>query len=114
LHLSYAVAGPIRTVHDALRPGGGVLATLPGISQISRYDRREWGDFWRFTADSAQRLFADVFDPTGGEVVAYGNVLVASAFLYGYALEDLEPSELAYRDEDFHCLIGVRAQRAQN
>jgi hypothetical protein len=36
-------------------------------------------------------------------------VLVAAAFLYGYALEDLSEAELAHRDDDFHFLIGVRA-----
>lgn len=112
LHLIYDTPGAVRTIREALVPGGVVLATLPGISQISQFDRREWGDFWRFTGDSAQRLFAEAFDPTNVEVVSYGNVLVAAAFLYGYALEDLDPSELARRDDDFHFLLGVRAQRA--
>ena len=42
----------------------------------------------------------------------YGNVLVASAFLYGYALEDLTEEEVARRDDDFHFLVGVRAVRS--
>ncbi len=112
LHLIYDLAGAVRTVHDALKPGGVVLATLPGISQVSQFDRREWGDFWRFTADSARRLFADAFGPAEVEVVPFGNVLVASAFLYGYALEDLDPAEVDHRDDDFHLLVGVRARRA--
>jgi SAM-dependent methyltransferase len=112
LHLIYEVQQAVRTVHDILRPGGVVLATLPGVSQISQYDRREWGDFWRFTADSARRVFEEAFDPADVEVVAYGNVLVAAAFLYGYALEELDPAELAHRDDDYHFLIGVRAVRS--
>lgn len=112
LHLIYDVPAAIRTAHGALKPGGVVLATLPGVSQISQYDRREWGDFWRFTADSVGRLFGEVFDPDQVEVVAYGNVLVAAAFLYGYALEDLSPAEVAHRDEDYDFLIAVRAVRA--
>lgn len=112
LHLIYDVPAAIRTAHDALQPGGVVLATLPGVSQISQYDRREWGDFWRFTSDSARRIFGEVFDPAQVEVVAYGNVLVAAAFLYGYALEDLAPTEVAHRDADYDVLIGVRAVRS--
>lgn len=112
LHLIYDVHAAVRTAHDALKPGGVVLATLPGVSQISQYDRREWGDFWRFTSDSVRRLFGDVFDPDQVEVVAYGNVLVAAAFLYGYALEDLDPAEVAHRDEDYDFLIAVRAVRS--
>jgi SAM-dependent methyltransferase len=109
VHLIYDVAAAIRVVRDALVPGGVVLATLPGISQISQFDRREWGDYWRFTADSARRLFADAFGEDRVEVESYGNVLAAAAFLYGYALEDLTESELGHRDDDFHLLIGVRA-----
>jgi SAM-dependent methyltransferase len=112
LHLIYEAHDAVRTTHDALKPGGVVLATLPGISQLSQYDRREWGDYWRFTGDSARRLFADVFGDEQVEIVPYGNVLVATAFLYGYALEDLAKEEVDYRDDDFHFLIGVRARRA--
>jgi SAM-dependent methyltransferase len=112
LHLIYDARAVVRTVHDALRPEGVTLVTLPGISQVSQYDRREWGDYWRFTADSARRLFADVFGEANVEVVTYGNVLVAAAFLYGYALEDLDQAEVDHRDDDFHFLIGVRATRA--
>lgn len=114
LHLIYELQQAVQTVHDSLKPGGVVLATLPGISQLSQYDHREWGDFWRFTADSARRLFTDVFGADAVEIVPYGNVLVASAFLYGYALEDLDESEIAHRDDDFHFLIGVRASRASD
>lgn len=112
LHLVAEVQAAVRHAHDALVPGGVLLATLPGISQVSQYDRRGWGDFWRFTGDSAGRLFGEVFDPAEVEVVVYGNVLVASAFLYGYAVEDLTAQELAVRDDDFHFLIGVRARRS--
>jgi SAM-dependent methyltransferase len=112
LHLIYELHDAVRTTHQILKPGGVVLATLPGISQLSQFDRREWGDYWRFTADSARKVFADVFGDEQVEVVAYGNVLVASAFLYGYALEDLDPDDVAYRDDDFHLLIGVRAIRS--
>jgi SAM-dependent methyltransferase len=114
LHLIYDVHAAVRTAHDALSPGGVVLATLPGISQVSQFDRGQWGDFWRFTADSARLLFCEAFDPADVEVVVYGNVLVAAAFLYGYALEDLDPEELAHRDDDFHFLLGVRAARTRS
>ena len=36
LHLIYDVQAAVRTTHDALRPGGVVLVTLPGISQLSQ------------------------------------------------------------------------------
>ena len=52
-----AVAG----TRALLAPGGVLLATMPGISQISREDMRDWGDWWRFTAKSAERLFGEVY-----------------------------------------------------
>jgi len=111
LHVIYDIRSAIRVVHDALKPGGVVLATLPGISQISQYDRRNWGEYWRFTADAAARMFGEVFQPAAVETVAYGNVLTAAAFLYGYAIEDLSEEQLDHRDEDYDMLVGVRAVR---
>lgn len=109
LHVIYDVHAAVRTVHDALVAGGVALVTLPGISQRSEYDSREWGDYWRFTSDSAHRMFADVFGAENVEVVAYGNVLVAAAFLYGYAQQDLTAEALAHRDGSFDFLLGIRA-----
>jgi hypothetical protein len=109
LQFVYDVHAAVRTVHDCLAPGGVALVTVSGISQVSTYDRERWGDYWRFTADSARRLFADVFGEENVEVVPYGNVLVAAAFLYGYAQQDLTPAELTHRDDTIEFLIGVRA-----
>jgi SAM-dependent methyltransferase len=111
LQYVYDLPAAARTLRDALRPGGVVLATLPGVSQVSHYDRERWGDYWRFTSDSARRLFGDAFGEDSVEVVAYGNVLVSAALLYGYALEELDAAEVAHRDPDYEFLIGVRAVR---
>jgi SAM-dependent methyltransferase len=109
LHLIFDVRSAIRVARDALVPGGVLLATLPGISQVRQFDRRERGDHWRFTSDSARLLFGEAFGKV--ELEIYGNVLVAAAFLYGYALEDLSEAELVARDPQFPFLIGVRAAR---
>jgi hypothetical protein len=95
-----------------LKPGGVLLATLPGISQISRYDMDRWGEFWRFTSLSASRLFGEVFGPANVAVEARGNVLVAVAFLQGLAQEDLRRRELDYNDRDYELIVTVRAMRA--
>jgi hypothetical protein len=92
---------------NVLKPGGVVLATVPGMSQVSRDDKRDWGDWWRFTSQGTQRLFEEAFDEV--EVQAHGNVLSAAAFLYAYAAEELTEAELAHRDPDYELLITVRA-----
>jgi hypothetical protein len=105
----YNVRGAIESVYDALGPGGVVLATVPGICQISRYDMERWGDFWRFTNLSVQRLFGEKFGQERTKVRSYGNVLAAVSFLEGIAAEELERDELAYNDPDYQVLIVARA-----
>jgi SAM-dependent methyltransferase len=111
LHLIYEVEAAIGTLHRMLAPGGTALVTFPGISQTCRPERDLWGDYWRFTSLSARRLFESAFAPEGVRVEAYGNVLAATAFLYGLATEELRPEELEPRDPDYEMLIAVRAQR---
>lgn len=106
----YDVGAAVRGLHDALAPGGVVLATVPGISQISRVDQREWGDWWRFTSQGTQRLFAEAFAHEL-EVRAHGNVLSACAFLYGYAAEELSDEQLAHHDPEYELITTVRARR---
>jgi len=89
-----------------------VLATVPGISQISRYDMDRWGDYWRFTSLSVRRLFGEVFGDDRVAVAAHGNVLAATAFLHGLADHELTAEELAARDCDYELIITVRAVKA--
>jgi peptidoglycan/xylan/chitin deacetylase (PgdA/CDA1 family) len=109
LLLIYDVHAAIATLERILRPGGVLLATVPGISKICRPEVDLWGDYWRFTSLSARRLFEDAFPPANVKVEAYGNVLAATAFLHGLAAEELRPEELELRDPDFEVLIAVRA-----
>jgi glycosyltransferase involved in cell wall biosynthesis len=103
------VGAALRTVHRILRPGGVVLATVPGISQIVRRDMDAWGDYWRFTSLSARRLFEEAFPAGTVEVEAHGNVLAAAAFLYGLSSEELRPDERDHFDPDYEVLIAIRA-----
>ena len=103
----YDVQAAVRGMASVLKPGGVLLATVPGMSQVSRDDKRDWGDWWRFTSQGAQRLFEEAFEHV--EVEAHGNVLSAAAFLYAYAAEELTEAELEHRDPDYELLITVRA-----
>jgi hypothetical protein len=112
LQCIYDLAAAARTLQRVLRPGGVVLATVPGISPIIRYDMDRWGCYWAFTSLSARRLFESAFPASAITVEAHGNVLAAAAFLYGLAAEELEPSELDARDPDYELVITVRAVKA--
>jgi hypothetical protein len=111
LHVIYDIAAAVRGTWNLLAPGGVLLATVPGISQISSDGRRDWGDWWRFTTDSASRLFSDVYGAGNVEVEAHGNVLSAACFLYGFAAEELSEAELAHRDPAFELLMTIRAAK---
>jgi len=109
LNVIYDTRAAIKTLHRILKPRGVLIATMPGISQISRYDMDRWGEFWRFTTLSAKRLLSEAFDEKHVEVEAYGNVLAAVAFLHGLAAEELTKEELDYRDPDYQLLICAKA-----
>ena len=109
LLLIYDVRAAIATMHRILKPGGVVLATVPGISPLCRPDASLWGDFWRFTSRSAERLFAEAFGAAGVTVESYGNVLSTTAFLHRMGVAELKQAELDLRDPDFELIIGVRA-----
>lgn len=112
LHLIYDVKLAIKTIYRILKPGGVVLATFPGISQISN---DQWANcwYWSFTTLSAQRLFAECFPESNIQVEAFGNVLAAVAFLQGLATEELSQKELDYRDYHYELLITVRARKPE-
>ena len=109
LQFIYDTRAAIRTMHRLLKPGGVLLTTIPGISQISRFDMDQWGEYWRFTTMSAKQLFAETFGESGVSVKAYGNVFAAIAFLHGLAQEDIELAKLKPHDPDYEVLVTVRA-----
>jgi SAM-dependent methyltransferase len=102
----------LATLHRILAPGGVLLATVPGLTKISPPEDEEYGEWWHFTARSVQRLAEEAFGIGNVEVQAFGNVLSATAFLYGLAASDLRPDELNARDRLYEVTIGLRAVKA--
>lgn len=114
LQLIYDVRAAVATLHRVLKPGGTALVTVPGISQISRYDMDRSGHYWSFTSLSARRLFEEQFRPDNLQIEAHGNAMAASAFLYGVAAEELSETKLDYHDPDYEVIITIRATKAQS
>jgi glycosyltransferase involved in cell wall biosynthesis len=111
LQFIFDVPAALATIARILRPGGVVLATLPGITQISRYDMQRWGQYWSFTTLSARRLFEASFSPTSVHVDARGNVLAAVALLHGLSSEEIGARLLDESDSDYQVIVTVRAAK---
>jgi SAM-dependent methyltransferase len=114
LHLIYDPIAALRTIHRILKPGGVLLLTVPGITQIPHGTL--WADtwFWAFTPLSVNRMLTDVFAGGAVEIEQTGNVLSATALLYGLSSADLAPHELDAIDPDYPVIITARAVRASN
>jgi SAM-dependent methyltransferase len=108
LHFVYDARAAIRTLHRILKPGGVVLITVPGISQIGGDEWREqW--WWSFTSYSMTRMMRESFPSGQVSVHTYGNVLAAVALLHGAATHELIPAELDARDAEYQVIVAVRA-----
>jgi hypothetical protein len=110
----YDMQAAVWNTYQSLKPGGIVLATFSGISQISRYDMDRWGEYWRVTTRAVQKLFEEEFYFIDDvplrdiQVESYGNVLSAISLLHGLAAEELTPEELDYIDPDYQVVVTVR------
>jgi glycosyltransferase involved in cell wall biosynthesis len=109
LQFIFDVRAALSTVWRILRPGGHALVTVPCISQICRDQADIESDAWRFTPSSAARLFRACFGEANVEIRAYGNVLAATAFLYGLPQAALHHSELNMTDPDYPLVVCVKA-----
>lgn len=109
----FDAAGALSSVRRTLRPGGVLLCTVPGISQISRYDMDRWGDYWRFTTLSLRRLSEAAFPHDHHEVRTWGNVRVATAFLHGLCVDDVGADHLLRVDEDYQVLLTLRVRKSE-
>jgi hypothetical protein len=99
----------LHTCYRILKPGGTLLLTVPGITPL---DQGEWRDiwYWSFTDKALQRLGADTF--VGGSsfsIASFGNVRVATAYLYGMGLPEIDQASLDYYDPQFQVINAVKA-----
>jgi SAM-dependent methyltransferase len=110
LQMIYEFPKAIATLHRILKPGGVLLVTVPGVSSA---DLNEWGDgwLWSFTPPSLRRMMEDQFGKDAAEVGQYGNVLIATAFLYGLAESELRPHEFNVCDPRYPVIVTARAKK---
>ena len=87
------------------------MITGSGISQISMNDYNNWGEYWRFTRLSMERLLEEVFSRENILVKSYGNFKTAMGFLYGLSQEDLMMDDFTNNDEQYQLVVAAYARK---
>lgn len=110
LHLIYHYQDAIKTCYRILKPGGTLLLTVPGITPI---DHGEWEKnwYWSFTRQSLHKIMTAVFPEEQVTVESFGNVFIATAFLFGMGLPEVEPAQLHHNDPHYPVIITIRATK---
>jgi hypothetical protein len=101
-----------RAVQNAwltLTSGGVLLISVPGITR-SDPDNVDV-DRWRFTPAGLDTLLARACPGGRREVLGYGNLTAATAFLMGLAAEELAESELSANDPQFTVAVCARVEK---
>jgi hypothetical protein len=112
LQFVYDAKSAVTNLHAALKLGGVILATLPGITKIDPSVTWSGEQHWSFTAASTARLFGEVFGSNSISVESHGNVLAAIALLHGITAEELGHEYLAAQDPAYPVIITVRAVKS--
>jgi glycosyltransferase involved in cell wall biosynthesis len=108
LHLIYNYKAALQTCYRILKPGGTLLLTVPGICHI---DQGEWRKIWlySFTDSSITKVLSEIFPVERIEVETFGNVLVATAFLFGVGLPELKTEQMNFNDPHYQVIIAATA-----
>lgn len=109
LQFIYDYEQAIKNCHQILKPGGYLLLTVPGISHIGK---DPWNWYWSFTKFSIQRILADTFGEKEINVEAFGNVLTASAFLYGMGKSEIKKDAFEYNDPSYQVIVTATARKS--
>ena len=95
----------LRNAIGCLAPGGTLLLTVSGISQISRYDFERWGEYWRYTTQGIEGLLREVAPDAEIQVNSSGNLAVAKAYLDGCPVERISDDILHVNDPDYQLIV---------
>ena len=108
LHLVFEMGEAIANLHRALRPGGVLLITVPGITPLDRVEFLD-GWFWSLTEPALGRLLSGPFDRGNVSISAHGNLYAATAFLHAAAVEEVSKRKLDIFDRSYPVTIAARA-----
>lgn len=102
----------LRTLNRICKPGGVILCTCGAISRVSVHEgeRENWR--WSVYVPTAQLLFEEAgFVPESLIIESWGNLRVATAFLWGLAQEDIKEEDFLPNDPGFPLITSIRATK---
>jgi SAM-dependent methyltransferase len=108
LQFIYNYEKAVENCFRLLKPGGYLLLTVPGITPIGK-DPFDW--YWSFTSFSMKKILCGHFANEDVQIRTYGNVLSASAFLYGLGKNEIDEKELGVNDPSFQVIVAVSARK---
>ena len=98
----------LREARRIVRPGGAILATVPGFVPLTP----DVEDYWHLSADGWRVVVERVWNGCETVVESHGNCLAAAAAMYGVAVEELRASELDVKDPRYPVLVTIRCRVA--
>ena len=109
LQFVYDLEAAAKHMHRVLKPNGVLLVSVPCTVQhdIELKDV----EMWRFTKNSCQKLFGDVFGSEQVSVECYGNFQTCTSALAGVVTEELSAEARQETSKAFVQGICVRAQK---
>ena len=108
LQLIYKCDKALETCYRILKPGGVLLMTVPGISNIDFTDWKQYW-LWAFTDNVIKKLLEETFRGSEFETEVFGNVMVATAFLYGMGLPEIPKEKMDANDPHYQLIITAKA-----
>ena len=97
----------LATVARILRPGGVLLATVPGVTQTG--PPTDGAFLWSFSAEGMRHLLSADFEPRSVLIGSHGNAGLAASFLMGLTTAEVPPSLYAPQDPEYPVVVTARA-----
>jgi SAM-dependent methyltransferase len=108
LQLVFDMAAAIANCHRALRTGGVLLITVPGITPLDRHEFLDsW--YWSLSEHALRRLLSGPFGAKSVHVETHGNLYAATAFLHAAAVEEVSKRKLNKLDGAYPVTVAARA-----
>jgi SAM-dependent methyltransferase len=109
LQLVANVDTALRNAWQSVGHGGVLLISVPGITRSDAVHLT--ADRWRFTPAGLDALLARTCSTGRREVIGYGNLTSAVAFLLGLAIEELDEADLSRTDSHFPVVVCARVEK---